>query len=591
MTPLATIIIPIAPHHVYLAPRAIASAQRQTVPVVVLPLLDDQREGTGAVRNQGIAQASTEFVVFLDADDELLPTFVEHCYAAHQRTGRYVYTDWLNSDGVHLKAPDCPWVNETFHLVTTLLPTAWARAAGGFDAALSANEDADFYTKLNVSGRCGVRLSEALLVYHRDGRRSQAALVEREAFRLLMNKRYGEKHVGCCGQTDTVQPTLSERYGTVLARPRWGYGKRGAIGAVTGVNYGRVDSGYVVSIDPRDAAARPDLWEVLPGAEPQAADDADDEPAIAPVNGFQDLAAFARRAFAFQTMPTQQPPTPPPAAPVVATQPDMARVVRLGRGRSTTDPIFIFPDKDYPSYTDVRRLVELSGFRWLHQSHVSVADAYAAPLIFLSPEQPFRMAYQPPRAIWWSLEYGGEYEPDLSNWHGEVWASDPAWAKAHDAKFVLMGSHPALKPPELSDMSRGGYDYLMLAYMTHRRQVIQQQLADLRTPMNPYPGYGLERHNQLNEARLMLHVHQGDWQAIAPQRIALAAAYKLPVISESVPEEGAYGHQVAFVPYAELPELVRKATQNGVLHILGNELHRFLCIENTFRACVERALK
>jgi hypothetical protein len=319
--------------------------------------------------------------------------------------------------------------------------------------------------------------------------------------------------------------------------------------------------------------------------------EADEPPAE---QSFQALAARARRAFARIKPPAPLRP-PPPVAPV-AVEPGIERVVRFGQRvySRTTDPVFVFPDAAYPSYTDVRRLVELSGFEAYRQSDTPFIDG--GTYIHLSPEQPYRTdpaLRLPTRAIWWSLEYGGEYEPDLSNWRGDVWASDPAWAKAHGAKFVLLGSHPDLKPPELSDPSRGEFDYLMLAYQTQRRQVIQQQLADLRTPSNPYPGYGMERHHQLCASRLMLHVHQGEWQAIAPQRIALAAAYKLPVVHEDVPNVGEYGKHVAFASYNELQGFVRGETkETGVAarERWGADLHHFLCVENTFRACVERAL-
>ncbi len=593
MTALVTIVIPVASYHLTHVARAIASAQAQTVPCDILPLLDEHGHGAGAMRNQGLKQVSTEFVCFLDADDELQPAFVERCVAVYRQTRRYVFTDFYDHTGAVHHAPECAWVDRTWHAVTTLLPTAWAKAVNGFDEKLKANEDTDFYVKLNTANYCGIRLPEPLMTYHTvDGKR-HAALDEREReqFHALMDSRYRGKVMACCGTPPPASQALSDSYGTVQARPKWGYGKRVAIGAVSGRNYGRIDSGYTVAIDPRDAQARPDLWDVIPEAKAELSADEDEPDATDDIG---DLFASLVRVTK-PRMAAPPPPTPPPAAVPVAVKPDVARVVRLGASVPAVhlkrDPIFVFSSKDYDSYTDVRRLVELSGFEAVKLGTVEGRDP-ASRFIFLSPEQPPPIPVRPD-VIWWALEYGGDYEPDLSNWRGEVWASDPAWAAAHDAKFVLMGSHP-----RLNDATSGlvipakKYDVTMLAYMTHRRQVIREQLSDLRWSENVYPGYGIERHADLTATRLMLHVHQGDWQAIAPQRIALAAAYNLPVVHETVPDAGAYGDVMKFEPYQKLTAATRALVNMDALpNFMGGGLYELLCVKNTFRACVEGALK
>lgn len=583
-----SIIVPIAPYHVYRAARALLSASRQTVPCRVLPVLDDARRGPGWARNQGVAQADTPFVVFLDADDELLPTFVERALRLQQQTGRYVYSDYRDGNGALRTAPDCAWTDGSFHLVTTLLPAAWARAVGGFDETLKANEDADFYIKLNSSGFCGARLPEALVIYHRDGQRSEAAKAERLAYQRLLDRRYRGKLMGCCGQTPP-EPALARTYSTVKAQPTF-LGKRRMIGPVSGVNYGRVDSTYTVDVDPRDVQARPDLWRVLPTpTAPVAAsqDVPDDAPLTLP-----ELVAELQLAWTPKARPTTAEPTAP--APVVATAPDVGRILKIAKARAVTsdDPVFVFADRDYPSYTDVRRLVELSGFHALPVSQRDQLDV-SQRAIFLTPEQPATVGEGNDNWIWWSLEYGGEYEPDLSNWQGQVWACDPAWAKARGAKLVVMGSHPGLV--EVTH-SVDDYDVLMLAYMTHRRQAVKDQLSDLRWPDVDYPGYGGERAEQLQNASLMLHAHQSDFTAaIAPQRFALCAAYRLPLLHEAVPDAGPYRDYALFAPYERLA-----ATARGYLSgkydvptetYPGDRLYNWLCVEHPFRRSVLEALR
>ena len=71
-----SIVIPVATYHKDLAARALASVQVQTAPCIPIVIQDTEGRGAGWARNQGLAQVQTPYVVFLDADDEITPTFV-----------------------------------------------------------------------------------------------------------------------------------------------------------------------------------------------------------------------------------------------------------------------------------------------------------------------------------------------------------------------------------------------------------------------------------------------------------------------------------------------------------------------------------
>lgn len=686
MTALATVIIPVSPEHTHTVAHAIASAQAQTLPVDVLVIVDDERRGTAWARNRGIEQVTTEFVVFLDADDTLMPTFLERCWQAFQQTKRYIYTDFIDQHGRLYAMPECAWVNDQWHGVTALIPTAWVRAVDGFDETLrTGGEDSEFFLHLCTTGHCGARLPEPLFVYtNAPDTRSKRwfASPERQAFDRMIEDRYiakGKTAMGCC--TEPATPLEDPNHAApdkVLARPRW-VGNRKERGQATGTFYPPADHSVIIEIDPRDAAARPDHWEVVVRPVPVAPPAPVFQPYVPSVQTVATVSTPPLQQLAQRVLHVMPPPPlviPPAPAQVVPTQPDFERIKRVtaskvldthadalgnpydiefkGLGaliqsghvpprsndggwtrdestgaeyktvnieyvtpvgdwlpgyasvspmplsKSTTDPVFVFPDTDYPSYTDVKRLVELSGFE---ATTVSEADWFeeANTYIVLSPEQPYAF-FAPPAAhtIWWSLEYGGEYEPkfepEFTEFFDELWASDPTWAKAHNAKFVVMGSHPRLADAirELV-VNTKQYDYVQLAYQTPRRQRVDMQLAELSTPKNPYPGYGVERDEQLVNAKLMLHVHQHDTvAAIAPQRFALAAAYKLPLICESVPDAGAYAQYATFVDYQFLNAEVRSRLammQMGYPQEGGNQLHQWLCVEHAFRMSVEQALK
>lgn len=223
MTFPATIFIPYAPYHSQVVSRAFQSAVAQTVECEVVIGLSP---GTPAkLRNQAL-QASTPFVVFLDADDLLDPTFIEACLKAYDGQ-RYVYTAWQEGEK-SFKAKPCAWEAESHHIVTTLYPTEVFKALGGFDETLPGHEDADFYLRSFAQGICGLSLDEVLVFRPDSGRRSLVfhSLPEYEGIiKSVYDKNGGEKAImGCCGlpdiqaQTDPGQP----RPGDVLVETLWG---------------------------------------------------------------------------------------------------------------------------------------------------------------------------------------------------------------------------------------------------------------------------------------------------------------------------------------------------------------------------------
>jgi hypothetical protein len=268
-----TVIIPVADYHEAIAEQAVASCSSQTVPVEVIVIRDSDRKGTGWARNRGLEQVRTPFVTFLDADDTLVETFAEKTLSAW-RSDRYIYTDWYKDGEVQL-APACAWVNRTWHVVTALVPTAWAKAVGGFDEQLPGAEDTDFFLKLCTSGRCGRRLPEALMHYRKGGQRGKA-FVEGPAYQPtldLFTRRYGAKTMGCCGENvDVYQPPVGEQFeGAMLAVALWS-GNRQQRGAITGNLYPRTGNGHTAWVDARDVLASPNLWRAVEEPDTSLAD-------------------------------------------------------------------------------------------------------------------------------------------------------------------------------------------------------------------------------------------------------------------------------------------------------------------------------
>lgn len=265
MTPaLATIYIPYGSYHSLLVRHAIKSAEGQTVTCKVV---SGQSDGTPAAFRNQAANADTPFIVFLDADDLLEPTFVEECLRAYQ-TGKYVYTSWwcgsvrrtpnLCVDGV---------TGYLSHLVTTLYPTAIFKALGGFDTTLPGHEDVDFYLRSARAGVCGLRLDKPLLHYTEHGQRS-LIFGQRDDKKAIMDDVYlrngGQQTImACCGQPGTkaaVNPG-AELPGDVKAQALWA-GMRSEVGLASGRVYVG-GNGTVLNVDPADVEQSPHLFQVV----------------------------------------------------------------------------------------------------------------------------------------------------------------------------------------------------------------------------------------------------------------------------------------------------------------------------------------
>ena len=78
-------------------PDLVRSMKATTVEVIAMPA----NSGPSPARNQGVRQASTEWIAFLDADDTWEPAFLERVHAAATATG----ADFVSSGGVRERRP------------------------------------------------------------------------------------------------------------------------------------------------------------------------------------------------------------------------------------------------------------------------------------------------------------------------------------------------------------------------------------------------------------------------------------------------------------------------------------------------------
>lgn len=176
-----TFCIPTIPPRTALLNRALASIQAQTYPAsAVIFTHDRDRNGAAKTRNRALFLADTEWVAFLDDDDELMPNHLELLVAKQIETGADIVFPWFVTE---------PLGNDPFPMffgreydplephmfpITTLVRRELAVSVGGFpvEDAVSqtcAGEDWTFWLKMRDAGAKFAHLPERTWIWHHHG--------------------------------------------------------------------------------------------------------------------------------------------------------------------------------------------------------------------------------------------------------------------------------------------------------------------------------------------------------------------------------------------------------------------------------------
>jgi len=142
--------------------------------------LRQENRGPAAARNTGLAACSRDCVVFLDADDRLLPRALEIGAAALAKRPRVAFVSGIScdigADGGRLVSARQPLVSQDHYLRLLEGCFIWSgssiahrrsalAAIGGFDESLSAGEDYDLY--LRLARRFPIFCHEAVVTEYR----------------------------------------------------------------------------------------------------------------------------------------------------------------------------------------------------------------------------------------------------------------------------------------------------------------------------------------------------------------------------------------------------------------------------------------
>lgn len=135
-----------------LAERAIASADRQTIPVPVVWVHGDT---LADARNDGVAAIGTDWVIICDADDELDAGYVEHMSAGSGDIRRPstlgIYKNGTEDD-YPVMIPVRDIRSSNYIVIGAMFRRDKFLEVGGFDRSLQALDDWDLWLRLIING-------------------------------------------------------------------------------------------------------------------------------------------------------------------------------------------------------------------------------------------------------------------------------------------------------------------------------------------------------------------------------------------------------------------------------------------------------
>lgn len=104
-----SVVLPTIPSRGMMLSRAITSVTNQTLPAedIIVPV-DYRKDGAGPTRNRGAAAASSEWLAFLDDDDQMCHSHLEDLVDHAEETGADMVYPWFTTVGVSQSALRVP---------------------------------------------------------------------------------------------------------------------------------------------------------------------------------------------------------------------------------------------------------------------------------------------------------------------------------------------------------------------------------------------------------------------------------------------------------------------------------------------------
>lgn len=285
---------------------------------------------------------------------------------------------------------------------------------------------------------------------------------------------------------------------------------------------------------------------------------------------------------------------------------------------------FAKPVHHYDSYTDFWRLVELSGFPIISVSDIDITQDQ---IIITAPMNgDYQEHFVGNLAHWeetgeitggqlkrqkdsglprlshlivWNLERPSgsgsvpEYAKRSKFWIDnrlcdEVWVSDPTLADETMLRYVILGSDYGLGEPG----TQKSFDLTHQSVVIPRRANIYKHFGETQTGPNCWPWDNPSRDDVLKASKFALNVHQDNYPFCEPLRIALFAAYGLPIVSEVLNNGYPYGGDIQQFAYHDLTSGLKAYLNDdyGRWAEMGLRLRKKLCEDFQFGRVVRQAV-
>lgn len=274
------------------------------------------------------------------------------------------------------------------------------------------------------------------------------------------------------------------------------------------------------------------------------------------------------------------------------------------------DIVFAKTEHHYDSYTDFWRLVELSGYPTVTVNNVDLHDESKTYIVSpLNGELKAHLDWSQGRQcqlFLWNLERPGgtgsleKYRDDnkrlvYEGFVDRIIVSDVSLARDTGFQFVPVGSHEKLGLPEY-DTSKKVFDFIHLMCHSSRRSLFFDYLTPKRS-LNGFSiaptGWNDARDWNIRASRYMLNIHQDDFRYMEPLRFTLAAAYGIPILSETLLDPHPYPEEAILqFNYAQSSNATLKAMRNALdrydeMIISAKIIRELLTTTFNFRSCLE----
>lgn len=273
------------------------------------------------------------------------------------------------------------------------------------------------------------------------------------------------------------------------------------------------------------------------------------------------------------------------------------------------DVVFLESPHRYESYADFWSLVDLSGFRRIPIASAKLSDGttYVCPTLdveFMKLAARFPRGSRGGRLVFWCLERPDAHVPtgmdpldvfrrgndQLLEMADEVWVSDRGLNGSDPrTRFAVMGGHAGLWPG--ADLPRRPNDVVHIGQATPRRREILDRLRGLKVSVAE-GAWGLQRAFWMSSSKILISIDRmEELHVSAPIRWAVAAAHRIPIVSERIPDPYPLveGRSVLMDEYDGLPDRVLHALADPETPKAADAAWETMCGEWTFERGVLEA--